>query len=33
VTIDGVGGTEFRITEEGNTRVIEAGKPRVLEIG
>jgi Right handed beta helix region len=33
VTIDGVGGTEFRITEEGGTRVTEAGELRALEIG
>ena len=33
VTIDGVGGAEFRITEGGDTRVTEAGELRVLEIG
>jgi hypothetical protein len=33
VTIDGVGGTEIRITEEGNTRVTEDGQLRALEIG
>ena len=33
VTIDGVGGVEFRITEEGDMRVIEGGEQRALEIG
>ena len=33
VTIDGVGGAEFRVTEQGDTRVTEGGEPRVLEIG
>ena len=33
VTIDGVGGAEFRITEGGETRVTEAGELRALEIG
>jgi Right handed beta helix region/Pectate lyase superfamily protein len=33
VTIDGVGGAEIRVTEEGATRVTEAGELRALEIG
>lgn len=33
VMIDGVAGAEFRITEEGDTRVAEAGELRILEIG
>jgi Right handed beta helix region len=33
VTIDGVAGAEIRITEEGATRVTEAGQLRALEIG
>jgi hypothetical protein len=33
VTIDGVGGAEFRVTEQGATRVTEDGQLRALEIG
>ncbi|MGH6896418.1 MAG: hypothetical protein ACREJ5_07710 [Geminicoccaceae bacterium] len=33
VTIDGVGGAQIRVTEEGDTRVTEAGQLRALEIG
>jgi hypothetical protein len=33
VTIDGVGGAEIRVAEEGDTRVTEAGELRALEIG
>jgi hypothetical protein len=33
VTIDGVAGAEIRITEEGATRMTEAGELRALEIG
>jgi Right handed beta helix region len=33
VTIDGVGGAQIRVTEEGDTRVTEGGELRALEIG
>ena len=33
VTIDGVGGAEIRVTQQGDTRVTESGELRALEIG
>ena len=33
VTIDGVGGAEIRVTEDGATRITEASELRALEIG
>jgi hypothetical protein len=33
VVIDGIGGAEIRVTEQGESRVTETGELRALEIG